>query len=265
MKRHVAAVANADLGYSLAFDKSCREVGGYEPRVLGHGRKWEGFISKLKYMLEWLDGDEVQPEDLVCVLDRFDIVVTDSLDRAFERFLALERETQQRGTIFISHDYNGYGQRYFFGTIRELDRGVNVGSFVIRAKSLRAMYTAILGALPQDSVLDDQRAITQYLNDNSHALKVCIDNNDLFLLFAPGDFHVARNLRFKHKILYYVGGSAGATRPVLVHRTGNADMGLLLRKLGYEPPYTETTRSYAYYQAHRAKEHLKRLFKKVAF
>jgi hypothetical protein len=238
--RHVAAFGTEDAGYSKYFDRSCREVGGFEPQILGRGREWKGFRSGFEFGIEWLTG--LPPDDLVLMLDRYDIVVTDSLHRAFDAFEASGSD------ILVSTESANLSTLLMYGKLKEFGRAINTGAYVMRAGAMLEMYKAILEKYPASSTLDDQKMITDYLNETRGRVKVALDSETepLFLVYVLADVMTGSRLRFHDaepgtsvKSVFYQ-----KWRPVLIHRPYNGDMSAILRKIGYSVDEDEGSMSY---------------------
>lgn len=245
--RHVITISNKNRGYYRAFDKTCREVGGYEPTILGMGKTWMGYEAKIQWALDWLVDKNIHPDDLILVTDRYDVLFTGPVDRAFDQFLEEEAKSTYPA-IIMSHDVVSAWLRWSFGTIGEDKQSINVGAFVLRAKTLKTMYASIMKSHEEgDRIKCDQSAITSYLHKNLATTNLIIDRNDLFLLYCEGNVKLGSKIRWKkgegkYNEIYLRQGST-CTRPILIHRPGNADMSLLIRDLGLSKEYEETDRN----------------------
>jgi hypothetical protein len=230
MKRIVLTVATSDAWYSRWFDISCREVGGLEPVTLGDGVKWEGFMTGILLVRDYLRKVEDPESTLVFLNDKYDIVFTNPLDPLFDRFEASLAACPTRHLLKISSEENSWLKRSHFGTFK--NKTVNTGSMLATARTMLHIFETI--SLYRGGPADDQKLITEYLIQHEHEFTVEIDDNRDFLVFYR-DANIGARLRFDKiaKTVRYHHPDGRITRPLLIHRPANADMDVLLGDIGY--------------------------------
>jgi hypothetical protein len=113
---HLITIATHNEGYYNALKKSAKN-NNYNLITLGWGKKWEGFIMKYKLLIEILNNYD--DNDIIILIDAYDVIVTDSKSVVIEKFkkfkkpILLSKDGYTGNSIFnyihdkIFDDYNG--------------------------------------------------------------------------------------------------------------------------------------------------------------
>jgi hypothetical protein len=221
--RLVTVATHSDL-YFPFLKKSCHKYNS-DITVLGWGQPWPGFSFKSKLMKEYLI--DVSDDDIVCVIDSFDVLLLRPIDELESFFRTYSELTGVR--IIVGFDLKPSS---IVSTINHLQFGtchgvsLNAGTYIGFAKEIKHMIKEIYS----DPSLDDQLLLTQYVQKYPH--KVHIDTNSLFFLTInnpTGEFMYDSHIKVEHDMLYYRG-----IRPFFAHGNGNTDMTRLIKELGYK-------------------------------
>jgi hypothetical protein len=85
---HLITIATHSEGYYNALKKSSK-INDYNLITLGWGKKWEGFIMKYKLLIEILD--KYDDNDIIILIDAYDVIVTDNKNIVIEKFKKFNR------------------------------------------------------------------------------------------------------------------------------------------------------------------------------
>ena len=214
-------------GYLPWLQRACTRY-GVTLQILGDGRHWEGYQTKTLATAAALRA--IPPDELVCVIDAYDVMLvrdpTTSLERDFAACGA---------AILVACETHGAGwSGPLMRAVMEFGWGrchrhlVNSGMVMGRTRDLRPFYRALADRAPSASA-DDQRELVRLCNARPEA--VVVDCTGAFcahvmrwwgsILDEPG-LAVARGDVSFH-----------GQRPYLVHGFGNTDMDELIQALGY--------------------------------
>lgn len=218
----VSIATHSDF-YFPFLKKSCRRFDS-ELTVLGLGQPWPGFSFKSKLIKEYLQ--EVDDNEIICVIDSYDVILLRPISELEEAFITYSQLTGIR--LVVGHDIQpsvltSTVSRYQFGTC--LGIPLNAGTYIGYAKEIRDMVHDIY----IDDTLDDQFLLTLYVQKNPHL--VHIDTSSLFFLTINnpmGDFIIDNRIKIEDKTLYYKG-----IRPFFIHGNGNTNLNSVLEQLGY--------------------------------
>jgi hypothetical protein len=100
---HLVTIATHNEGYYNALNKSSRK-NNYDLVTLGWGKKWEGFIMKYRLLLENLNS--FNDNDIIILIDAYDVIVTEKKDVVIEKFkkfnkpILLSRDGYTGNSIF---------------------------------------------------------------------------------------------------------------------------------------------------------------------
>lgn len=162
-----ASEARAELGHLQA--SAARA--GVALRVLGLGQRYEGHETKLRLYLEFLaDAAALGPDDLVVLLDAYDVLLTPAAATIGDRFRAIEAGPGGRPILFAAERSlwpdaaaeSLYPPKKRSSKQHEL-RFLNSGTVVGRAWALRLMLRTVtaMGALSLCGP-DDQRSFHRF-------------------------------------------------------------------------------------------------------
>ncbi len=221
--RLVTIATHSDL-YFPFLKKSCRKYNS-PITVLGWGQPWPGFSFKSKLMNDYLV--DVPDDDIVCVIDSFDVLLLRPIEELESSFRTYSELTGVR--IIVGFDIQpsvvvSTVARWQFGTCHGVS--LNAGTYIGYAKEIKHMINDIY----IDPRLDDQVLLTKYVQKYPH--RVHIDTTSLFFLTVNnpiGEFMYDNHIKVEDDMLYYRG-----IRPFFAHGNGNTDMTRLIKALGYK-------------------------------
>ena len=90
MKTHIITVATSSELYFPYLVDSCKK-NGIPLTVLGYGEKWTGFCFKFDKMIQYLK--KLDPNDVVCFIDGYDVICVRNLNEITDVFLQLKKRT----------------------------------------------------------------------------------------------------------------------------------------------------------------------------
>ena len=207
---HIVTVATESKYYLPYLYDTCARA-GCELDVLGYGEKWNGYIFKLEKMIEFLR--LVNPEDVICFVDGYDVVCTRDLIDFIPVFMSIR--DREKCKIVISED-GGYLPK----VISKLYFGMCAGK-LINAGAYAGLAGDILGILLEARDLypmekDDQILLTKYCD--MHPTKFFVDNKkELF-----------------HSHIHPLSEASVVGNPFFVHAAGCGYLNNILTDMGYE-------------------------------
>jgi len=194
--------------------ESCKRVGA-KIDVLGWGQPWRGFMMKYDLLGEYLRG--IPDDEIVCVIDAYDVVLLEPLGK----LEAIFRKTGARIAVARDCTPNVPWAQYIFGKCKGLL--INAGTYMGHAGDMRKMVSEICKVNDcKDKKLDDQRILASYCNTGD----VYVDKaRELFFLMC----YINRCPEVSDSKIVYNG-----MRPCILHAPANTNIDGLLRKLGYD-------------------------------
>lgn len=220
-------VATHSGGYYEYLLESCKRH-GIELDVLGWGMKFQGWVWRMDLIRSYYEG--LHPEEIVCFIDAYDVIILKDAKEIEERFL----ETGAR--IIVAEDYNTdpleewKARMFLFGTCKNVR--VNAGTYIGYAGDILWMLNTMcsLHDCKKNEGLDDQKMMTHLCNivpyrflidtDKRIFLCICFKNG---MRYADIDVDKQRMLTYK-----------GIMDPCILHGAGKADLDEVIRKLGYD-------------------------------
>ena len=127
--------------------------------ILGKNKKWNGFITKFKLIYKYLK--TLNDDDIVCIIDAYDILPTKNIHRIENRFNKI-MDKNPKVKMIIGYDKNDSDMiesfsQDLFGSID----GENGGNYIGYVKNILDIYRIIL---QNEDFEDDQIEITKYAN-----------------------------------------------------------------------------------------------------
>lgn len=230
----LVAVATKSERYFPCLVESCKRHGA-RLDVLGWGKPWSGFMMKYDLLKEYLVG--VPDSEIVCVIDAYDVVLLEPLDKLEGIF----RSTGARISVAKDKCANWFNSFFMFGKCRH--KPINAGTYIGYAADLRRMVYEICKMHEcKNKKLDDQKILTEYCKQN----EIHIDEAyRMFYLHCRFDKDPVVS---DQKIVY------NGYMPCILHAPGNINIDRLLIKLGYD--VSNIHRQVAKYIAHYFVHHL---------
>jgi len=138
--------------------------------ILGMNTKWEGFITKYKLLLAYLNNSDndnkIKDDDIICFIDAYDVLPTKRINELEETYKAFETAHPQV-RIIVGYDkvdnvFHEYLSKNIFGTIGDDDTRLNSGQFIGRSKNIKHIINYILENTIEFKT--DQIELTKYTN-----------------------------------------------------------------------------------------------------
>jgi hypothetical protein len=236
MSKVIAFGTNKQAYYDL-FIESCKRY-NINPVILGWDEKWVGFGKKSMMIREYIKS---LPEDeIVISVDPFDVIFLCGLDE-------IENKFNKISTSFLCgalnlRKFNGAIYNYEFNkTDKRLPRTptnykfLNTGTWISRAGYARYLIDELVDKYDMTETSMDQQLLTGIYIHNSY--KLDIDwNCEIFHNLLFKDFITRRpdlkDLEFYDRRII---NTASASKPCILHASGNTNMKGLALKLGYDP------------------------------
>jgi len=235
---HLLTVATQSDGYFPYLQMSCRRH-GIELTVLGWGEKWRGWMWRLGLVRKFLGS--CKPEDVVCFIDAYDVIMLQPLQVLESRFVAMVPPGVE--SVVVAHDIAQSSVREtmavaMFGRCKGLR--INAGTYVGRAGVILKMidYMCSAGACASAKT-DDQVLLTGLCRSRPDAL-IVDTGRQLFLTIANHRRNIdlaAAKISVDGRVL----SVAGAT-PCVLHAPATTRLEGVLQLLGY-PVFTERNTS----------------------
>lgn len=192
--------------------------------VLGYGEKWQGFTWRYKIMLEYLH--TLNLNDIVCVVDGYDVICTRNLNELTEIFYKIKKEQNCKIIVGCETHMNFFLQNFivptFFGSCKNMP--LNAGTYIGCVKDLISIFSELNIT---DNMKDDQVMLIDYCKTNPS--DIYIDKkSEIFLTIANYHGNIDNDLIIKDKKVYY-----HEQQPFFIHGFNHSYMDNILIKLGY--------------------------------
>lgn len=157
--------------------------------ILGMNTNWEGYMMKPKLVNEYLK--TLNNNDIVCVIDAYDILPTKNIVNLEKKFIDFCKNNPKVKMIVGSEKHNNNIIVKFFNIFKEFEGYIiNAGQMIGYVKNIKHYYTYIL-SLPktylENNHNDDQVILTDYALQLNNKNKIYIDKKKIF-------FHVSSAL-----------------------------------------------------------------------
>jgi len=228
MKTHIITVAtNSELYFPYLVD-SCKK-NGIPLTVLGYGEKWSGFSFKFDKIIQYLK--KLDPNDIVCFIDGYDVICVRDLREITDVFLQLKKRTNCK--IVVAENKIITNNIYYFClSINEKivfdkckNKFLNTGQYIGHVKDilyvLEQVYTG-------DNTLDDQKIMVQYCKSNPNDIYIDLKNELLLTIDRPFD-SIHPYLTVKNNKIYHKNN-----RPFFIHGNGHTFLDSTLSLIGYK-------------------------------
>jgi len=217
-KLHVATVATDKRFYFPFLVESCRR-NGVELTVLGLGQTWQGYTWKMTQMRSFLQ--EVEPDDLVCFVDAYDVVCLRPLEDIVPTFEQICKREDCR--IIMGHDtthlVGEIAGRLMFGSCH--GKRLNAGTYIGRAQDLLEILEESQALDPGHH--DDQILMTELC---------CMRPNDFYVDTGREMFYSYANSLNEIRV-------PSDAKPFFVHGNASTFLNELLISHEYEDIYNK--------------------------
>jgi len=217
-------VATHSESYFPYLKKSCEKYNAHLD-ILGWGEKWDGYITKLKLVMNYIQ--DLPDDEIICFIDSFDVIMLRPLDELEKTFRSFNKLTGHN--VIVGYDQS---PSLFINQLTTIHFGtchgilLNSGTYIGFVKYIKQM----LKTISNHSSKDDQIALTEYVQKNPH--NIHIDTSCIFFItinYPIGDFICDERIKIENKTLFYRG-----IKPFFAHGNGNTNMDKLIYKLGYK-------------------------------
>ena len=129
--------------------------------ILGKNKKWDGFITKIKLIYKYLK--TLNDDDIVCIIDAYDILPTKNIHHLEKRFVKI-MDKNPKVKMIIGYDKNDSDtiesfSQDLFGSVD--GKRINGGNYIGYVKNILDIYRIIL---QNEDFEDDQIELTKYAN-----------------------------------------------------------------------------------------------------
>lgn len=228
----LVTVATHSEGYFPWLLKSC-ERHGARLDVLGWGEKWQGYAWRLTLMLKYLQ--KQHPQEVVCFIDGFDVILLKPLEELEARFLKLKKQHDFK--IAVSKEFPllkvlQWGSQLVFGKCKSVL--INAGCYIGFAKDLLNVIHSIYEIDPHFNA-DDQQMLVTYCRKTPYNLYIDHERHMFLTLIYPLNDVNNRISSFMEN------------DPCIYHGAGNTNMNNLIHALGYDMSDKEAINVNAYH------------------
>lgn len=132
--------------------------------ILGMNNKWEGFITKYKLVIEYLN--KLNENDIICFIDAYDVLPTKNIGKLKDKFIEFIKNNPEIKMIvgYEVYDIN-FIENYaksFMGAVNEKGDRLNTGTYIGYVKNIKQILSSIL--INNPNMEDDQIELTKYAN-----------------------------------------------------------------------------------------------------
>jgi len=268
----LVTVATHDSGYYQALYQSAKN-NGFDLVTLGLGKPWNGFMMKIKEVLEYVK--KLQKDEVVSYVDAYDCLVLGTAQELKSKYDDLHTDK-----IIFSASHGNILGHMFFGTPADIHRdkfynALCAGVFIGKAGKIQALFSRICEDYDcNDKNLNDQLVLTEY---HKRLCRECIDLDTSCSMFYNIDFNenaivgLAKiyleandRLPLNTKLYHFDGKRIYVHKtnsvPVILHGNGNLNLDNFIEALGF-PPKLAKDRNY---KAYSSGTYLKTFLQKTA-
>ena len=198
---------------------------GSELIILGKNEKWQGYNWRFKLIYDFILN--LQPDDVVCVIDCWDVLCVKNLSLLESKFNEIKE--REKCKIIVGHDkvinfFNSIAVGLKYGYCK--NRSINAGTYIGTVKDLSEILLEIYNLNPNDDA-DDQILLTKYCNLKEKDVYIDV-KSEIFITIAYNLNEIDHLLEFKNNQIYYNGSN-----PFFLHAPGSGFLDNIIKKLGY--------------------------------
>jgi hypothetical protein len=212
---HIVTVATESKYYYPYLVKTCAEW-KVNLTTLGMSEKWGGYVWKFKKVLTFLKS--IDPNDIVCFVDGYDVVCTRDLNELVPMFLKIK--ARENCDIIIAKDQP---LMFPFDKVLQLYFGscngtrINSGTYIGHAKDVLNILQEATRLQPDEQ--DDQRLLTGYCS-----------------LYANRFYIDKKAELFQVNLIPLTEAKLPKKRAFFIHAAGCGYLTNVLTEMGYEVP-----------------------------
>jgi len=221
-KLYIITVVTESKYYFPYLKESCK-LNGVELVVLGYGEKWKGFNWRSKLIINFIS--KLNKDDIVCVIDGYDVLCTRNLLELPNIFKFIQKKTECK--MIVGHDkilknFTSIYVKNFFGTCKNIS--INIGTYIGYSSDVIDILNKIQIMNSKDNA-DDQVLITKYCN--IYPNDIYIDtHNEIFLTIDSPLNKITDFINIDKNIISY-----NESIPFFIHGPGSTYLDELIIKL----------------------------------
>lgn len=228
MNKLFIVTVSTDNKYYFDYLKNSCKKNGKDLVVLGYGEKWKGFNWRFKVILEY--AKKLNPDDIICVVDGYDVVSVRNLEHLSDIFNQLQKEKNCK--IIVGYDnlkhtnlLNKLLVYFKFGKCNNYQ--LNAGTYIGYVKDIIYIINNLLYLNSKDDS-DDQVLLTKYCDSNINDVYIDIDNKIFLTIDAPFK-EALQFIEFKNNSIIY-----NNQEPFFIHGPGKTYLNDIIIKLNYD-------------------------------
>lgn len=214
----LVTVATHSEGYFPWLLQSCERFGA-KLDILGWGEKWKGFAWRLTLMIKYLE--KLNPNEVVCFVDGFDVILLKPLDDLEARFLHVKKDHDFKIAVSLEIpilQVQQWTANLTFGKCQS--EFINAGAYIGYAGDLLEVIHGIYKINPQFNA-DDQQMLLSYCRNDPKQMYIDKDRN-MFLTLVYSFKDISEHIQ-----------PYADNEPCIYHGAANTNMNNLIRALGY--------------------------------
>jgi hypothetical protein len=237
--------------------------------ILGWGKKWGGFIWRLKLLINYLQN--LDKNEIVMFVDAYDIIFMKGPQEIENEFLSYDKNIVFGGLCGENSYLEKKMTKLIFSKNLEFPeqetcfKALNAGCYIGYADSILDILTGICSRNDcRNKKLDDQKIISEYFIKNHHNKNLGIDFNTriVYNFESPSDFnyiynHIIRFFNLKtidygleNKLFKLENNNflvkQNGTYPCIIHAHGYTNIDSIVKKLNLPPKIKSKNYEYGY-------------------
>ena len=215
--------------------------------ILGMGLEWEGYMMKPRLVKKYLE--TLPNNDIVCVIDAYDILPTKNIVNLEEKFIDFCKKNPEVEMIVGSEKHDNIIKKNLSNIIFQEYEGyiINAGQMIGYVKNIKHYYKYIL-SLPKTYLKnnnnDDQIILTKYALELNNKNKVFIDKNKYF-------FHVSskqlQQITIPNSKVYFVHAAMNGLMDRFLLEHHNINISMKNKSIIYKENLTQIIKKTNYY------------------
>lgn len=226
----IITVATNSKYYFPYLKESIKRNGG-ELVVLGYNQEWTGFSLKYSLMINYLKS--IDPNEIVCFVDGYDVICSRNLSDLSNNFLKLKKQHNCKIVVgedkmdmgYINNKISQYFIYIFYGGTCKY-RYLNSGTYIGYAKDVLEIVSNVY-VLTNSDTSDDQTEMKKYCRMNQNDFYIDI-KSELFLTMNKPYREIDHTVKIENGKLYF-----GSSQPYFIHASAATYLDNILIKLGY--------------------------------
>jgi len=187
--------------------------------LIGIGYEFINFTNRLYILQDYLKN--VDPEEIILVMDGYDTLFNNTLEYALNRFLEKNTRILISSEKFYTYQWDKF--KHKFETINSDYKYVNAGTYMGYAIDLKLMVDELFEIYKEHPTNIDQGLLGIWVYNNfENKQKVQLDINCEIFWVTSGDWNVLKNIPENE----YIINPSSNHKSFIIHNTGNGDPNL---------------------------------------